>query len=202
MSRLLLMFMLLAMLPATALSKEKATALPMVIMETNLGTIKIELYPEQAPVTVDNFRQYAREGFFDGLIFHRVIPGFVIQGGGFEPGMKQRTTRAPIVNEAANGLKNTRGTLSMARTMVVNSATSQFFINLANNVSLDHRGEAPALFGYAVFGKVIEGMNVVDKIASEPTGTKGQHQDVPLKDVVILKAYEENSGEEAKKNQE
>jgi peptidyl-prolyl cis-trans isomerase A (cyclophilin A) len=202
MSRLLLMFMLLAMLPATALSKEKATALPMVIMETNLGTIKIELYPEQAPVTVDNFRQYAREGFFDGLIFHRVIPGFVIQGGGFEPGMKQRTTRAPIVNEAANGLKNTRGTLSMARTMVVNSATSQFFINLANNVSLDHRGEAPALFGYAVFGKVIEGMNVVDKIASEPTGTKGQHQDVPLKDVVIIKAYEENSGEEAKKNQE
>jgi cyclophilin family peptidyl-prolyl cis-trans isomerase len=191
MFRMLLLFILLSFLPATAISGEKAAALPVVTMETNYGTIKIELYPEKAPVTVANFRRYVREGFFDGLIFHRVIPGFVIQGGGFEPGMRQRQpTSPPIVNEAANGLKNARGTLSMARTMVVNSATSQFFVNLRDNASLDHRGEAPSMFGYAVFGKVIEGMEVVDKIAAEPTGTKGQHQDVPQKDAVIIKAYE------------
>jgi cyclophilin family peptidyl-prolyl cis-trans isomerase len=191
MFHMLLLFILLALLPVAAFSEEKAAAPPIVTMETNYGTIKIELYPEKAPVTVANFRHYVQEGFFDGLIFHRVIPGFVIQGGGFEPGLRQRQpTRPPIVNEAANGLKNDRGTLSMARTMVVNSATSQFFINLKANASLDHRGEAPSMFGYAVFGKVIEGMEVVDKIAAEPTGTKGQHQDVPLKDAVIVKAYE------------
>jgi peptidyl-prolyl cis-trans isomerase A (cyclophilin A) len=191
MTRILLLTILLAALPATAFSGDKQVKEAIVTMETTAGTIKIELYPDQAPVTVANFRHYVKEGFFDGLIFHRVIPGFVIQGGGFEPGMRQRQpTRPPIVNEANNGLKNERFTLSMARTNTVNSATSQFFINLNDNASLDHRGEAPALFGYAVFGKVIEGMEVVEKIAAEPTETKGQHQNVPRKDVKIIKAVE------------
>lgn len=190
MTRILLLVLLLTALPALAFSGEKAVKAPVVVMETTAGSIRIELYPGQAPVTVENFRHYVREGFLNGLIFHRVIPGFVIQGGGFEPEMKQRqATRPPIVNEADNGLKNLRGTLSMARTNVVNSATSQFFINLRDNASLDHRGQAQ--FGYAVFGKVVEGMEVVDKIAAEPTATKGFHQDVPVRDVLIVKAYEE-----------
>jgi cyclophilin family peptidyl-prolyl cis-trans isomerase len=192
MTRILLLTFLLAALPATAFSAEKPGKPPVVTMETSAGTIKIELYPEKAPITVANFRHYVQTGFFDGLIFHRVIPGFVIQGGGFEPGQRQRQpTRPPIINEADNGLKNKRGTLSMARTSVVNSATSQFFINLQDNASLDHRGQAPAQFGYAVFAKVIEGMEVVDKIAAAPTTTRAGHQDVPVEDVVIIKAYEE-----------
>ena len=158
--------------------------------ETTLGNFTVELFDKEAPVTTDNFRQYVRDGFYDGLIFHRVIPGFVIQGGGMEPGMKQRPNRPPIKNEAANGLKNERGTLSMARTGVVDSATSQFFINVQDNANLDHRGTSPNAFGYAVFGKVTEGMDVVDRIVSVPTTSVGFHQDVPATDVVILKAYE------------
>lgn len=191
MIRILFLAALVAVCPLNAFG-ENAKENPMVTFETSLGDFRIELYPAQAPVTVANFRHYVRSGFYDGLIFHRVIPGFVIQGGGFEPGMQQRPpSRAPIANEADNGLKNKRGTLSMARTMAVNSATSQFFVNLRDNPSLDHRGDAPHAFGYAVFGKVVEGMEVVDKIAAQPTATKGRFQDVPQEDVVILKAYED-----------
>ncbi|MCB2184055.1 MAG: peptidyl-prolyl cis-trans isomerase [Desulfobulbaceae bacterium] len=159
-------------------------------METTLGTITIELFDDKAPITCANFRTYVKEGFFNGLIFHRVIPGFVIQGGGFEPGMKKRQTHSPIVNEADNGLKNKRGTLSMARTQDIYSATSQFFINVAANASLDHRGKTSAGFGYAVFGKVVGGMDVVDKIVATPTGTSGYYRDVPKTDVVMTKVYE------------
>lgn len=162
-----------------------------VIFETTAGRIKIELFDDKAPITVANFRQYVRDSFYDGLIFHRVIPGFVVQGGGFEPGMKQRATRKPIENEAKNGLRNKRSTLSMARTGMVNSATSQFFINVVDNQNLDHRGESPSAFGYAVFGRVVEGMDVVDKIVAAPTTTKGFFQDVPSKDMVIIRAFEE-----------
>lgn len=158
--------------------------------ETTLGNFTVELFDTEAPITTDNFRQYVRDGFYDGLIFHRVIPGFVVQGGGMEPGMRQRPNRSPIKNEAANGLQNLRGTLSMARTGVIDSATSQFFINVQDNPNLDHRGESPSMFGYAVFGKVTEGMEVVDQIVSVPTTSAGFHQDVPAQDVVILKAYE------------
>lgn len=188
---ILTILLVLLAIPLAAFADHQAAKPPVVVMETTMGTIKIELFPKQAPVTVANFLQYVRDGFYNGLIFHRVIPGFVIQGGGFEPGMKKRPTRPPIANEANNGLKNKRGTLSMARTMVVNSATSQFFINLKDNPSLDHRANSPYLFGYAVFGKVTTGMDVVDKIAAVPTITKGPYRNVPEKDVVIEKAYEE-----------
>ncbi len=161
---------------------------PVVEMETTLGTITIELYPDKAPETVKNFLAYVDDGFYNGLIFHRVIPGFVIQGGGFKPGMKKMATRAPIRNEAANGLKNLRGTLSMARTGVIDSATSQFFINLRDNTSLDHHGNSPRTFGYAVFARVKKGMDVVDRIAAVPTTSKGFYRDVPREDVVIVKA--------------
>ena len=161
-----------------------------IIMETSMGTFTIELFDDKAPVTCKNFRTYVNEGFFDGLIFHRVIPGFVIQGGGFEPGMKKKQTHPPIMNEADNGEKNLRGTLSMARTQDIFSATSQFFINLVDNKSLDHRGKTPSGYGYAVFGKVTQGMDVVDKIAAVATGQKSYFRDVPVKDVVMLKVYE------------
>ena len=163
--------------------------------ETSLGNIGIQLFDEKAPITVANFRQYVRESFYDNLIFHRVISGFVIQGGGFESGMTPRQTTHPaITNEATNGLDNKRGTLSMARTNVINSATSQFFINLNDNPALDHQAKAASRYGYAVFGKVIEGMDVVDEIAAKPTTRMGSYRDVPAKEVVILKAYE-NIGE-------
>lgn len=161
---------------------------PVVVMETSKGTIRIELYPEQAPITVENFVAYADAGFYDGTIFHRVIPGFVIQGGGFTPEMVQKETRDPITNESDNGLQNLRGTLSMARTPAAHSATSQFFINLQDNAALDYGGRAGATYGYAVFGKVIEGMDVVDAIAAVPTGTAGGMQDVPVDPVVIERA--------------
>jgi peptidyl-prolyl cis-trans isomerase A (cyclophilin A) len=157
----------------------------MIVFSTSMGEVKLELFPEAAPVTVANFIQYVEEGFFDGTIFHRVIPGFVIQGGGFTADMKQKKTRAPIKNEAANGLKNERGTLSMARTQAVDSATSQFFVNVADNAFLDHGTRD---FGYAVFAKVAEGMDVIDRIAAVATGNAGMHQDVPLEPVVILSA--------------
>jgi len=158
----------------------------MVIFETTHGNIKIEVDEKKAPVTAKNFLGYVTDGFFDGVIFHRVIPGFVIQGGGFDAEMEEKDTKKPIKNEADNGLKNLRGTLSMARTSDVNSATSQFFINLKDNAMLDHGARD---FGYAVFAEVVEGMDVVDKIAKVKTGNHGYHDDVPVKPVIINKAY-------------
>ena len=171
---------------APAVEPEK----PAVMMETSMGNLKIELYPDKAPQTVANFLKYVNDGFFDGVIFHRVIPGFVIQGGGLTDGMDRKRTRAPIQNEADNGLKNEHYTLSMARTGDPHSATSQFFINLRHNNSLDHRSKSQQGWGYAVFGKVVEGMDVVDQIAKVKTTTKGMYQDVPLDPVTITKAYE------------
>lgn len=157
----------------------------MVRFETSLGGFTLELDEEKAPISAENFLQYVDDGFFDGLIFHRVIPGFMIQGGGMTPDMDERENRAPIKNEAANGLKNRRGTIAMARTNVVDSATSQFFINLVDNGFLDH---APGNFGYAVFGHVVEGMDTIDLIARERTGRRHGHDDVPVTDVVIHSA--------------
>ncbi len=161
---------------------------PMLKMSTSLGEIEIELYPQAAPVSVQNFIDYVESGHFDDLIFHRVIPGFMIQGGGFTRDMQPRTTQPPIKNEADNGLKNQAGTLSMARTSAPNSATSQFFINLVDNGFLDHTGKTPQGWGYAVFAKVVRGMEVVEKIGAVPTGTVGGHADVPNEPVVITSA--------------
>jgi cyclophilin family peptidyl-prolyl cis-trans isomerase len=158
----------------------------MVVLETSHGTIKIEVDPDQAPVTVENFLQYVDDGFYAGTIFHRVIPGFMIQGGGFDPQMQEKATNPPIKNEADNGLKNLRGTLSMARTQVKDSATSQFFINLKDNDFLDHGARDS---GYAVFARVVEGMDVVEAIAGVKTGNHGPHGDVPVDPVVIESAY-------------
>ena len=161
-----------------------------VIFETTKGNISIELNFEKAPISSGNFLQYVEDGFFDGTIFHRVIPGFMVQGGGFEPGMKQKTTRDAIENEAKNGLQNVRGSLSMARTSDINSATSQFFINVADNGFLDHGSRD---YGYAVFAKVTEGMDVVDEIVSVPTTSVGHHGDVPREDILVTKAYVVNN---------
>ncbi|HEY4717031.1 MAG TPA: peptidylprolyl isomerase [bacterium] len=154
-------------------------------LESSLGDMIIELYPDKAPVSVENFLKYADEEFYNGTTFHRVVRDFVVQGGGFTVEMGQKPTRAPIKNEAKNGLKNDRGTVAMARTMVVDSATSQFYINLKNNDFLNNRGDAPQAFGYAVFGKVIEGMDVVDKIGSVQTGMVHGMPEVPVTPVVI-----------------
>ncbi len=154
----------------------------MVIFSTSLGDFTIGLFADEAPITVDNFLQYVKDGYYDGTIFHRVIPGFMIQGGGFTEDMSQKVTRDPIKNEADNGLKNERGTLSMARTNVVDSATSQFFINVSDNAFLDHGSRD---FGYAVFARVADGMDVVDKIAAVQTADRGMHQNVPVEPVVI-----------------
>lgn len=154
----------------------------MITIKTNHGDIGVELYDEKAPISAENFRQYIRDGHFDGTIFHRVIPNFMIQGGGFDADMQQKPTRDPIKNEADNGESNTRGTLAMARTQVVDSATAQFFINLNDNNFLDHGGRD---FGYAVFGRVTDGMDVVDAIAAVQTGNHGGHQDVPVEAVTI-----------------
>lgn len=157
----------------------------MVKLNTNHGTIVLELDAAKAPNTVANFLQYAKDGFYDGTIFHRVINGFMIQGGGMEPGMAEKQSRAPIQNEANNGLPNARGTIAMARTPDPHSATAQFFINVADNDFLNFRAETPDGWGYCVFGKVTEGMDVVDKIKGVETGNKGYHQDVPVEDVII-----------------
>ena len=157
-----------------------------VIIETTEGTIRAELEDERAPISTANFLGYADDGFFDGTIFHRVISGFMVQCGGFTAEMKPKPSGEPIRNEAGNGLANDRGTLAMARTSEVDSATSQFFINTVDNGFLNHRGEAPGEFGYAVFGKVIEGMDVVEKIEKVPTGTVGMHGDVPVTPVAIV----------------
>lgn len=159
-----------------------------VVLQTSMGEITIELDAERAPISAENFLGYVQDNFFDGTIFHRVIPGFMIQGGGFTADMKQKQAKAPIKNEAANGLQNKRGTLAMARTQVVDSASCQFFINLVDNDFLDHRGQAPNAYGYAVFGKVTAGMDVVDAIAEVATGSHPPHQDVPKDPVIIEKA--------------
>jgi len=157
----------------------------MIRFETSHGAFTVELFPKEAPVTVENFLKYVDDGFFDGTIFHRIVPGFVIQGGGLTADFANKKTRAPIRNEAKNGLKNTRGSLSMARTSDINSATSQFFVNLKDNGFLDH---GPRDYGYAVFGRVTDGMEVIDKIAAVSTGTRKGYQDAPLEDVVIVSA--------------
>ena len=158
---------------------------PVVVMETNKGTIKIELWADKAPLSVENFLRYTDNDYYDGLIFHRVISGFMIQGGGFSPDMVQKSTYDAIKNEAKSDVKNVRGTLAMARTNIVDSATSQFFINLSDNEFLNHSNESSSGFGYAVFGKVIEGMDIVDVIAAVATGTAGGMGDVPTETVVI-----------------
>ncbi|CDG87285.1 peptidylprolyl isomerase B [Xenorhabdus bovienii] len=157
----------------------------MVTFHTNFGDVVINTFADKAPVTVENFLNYCREGFYDNTIFHRVINGFMIQGGGFEPGMKQKTVKAPIQNEANNGLKNTRGTLAMARTNDPHSATAQFFINVVDNDFLNFRSERPDGWGYCVFAEVVEGMDVVEKIKGVSTGRSGMHQDVPNEDVIV-----------------
>ena len=158
---------------------------PVVVIETSVGDISVELFQDKAPKTVNNFLQYAKENFYRGTIFHRVIKGFMVQGGGFTGDMVRKQTRAPIPNEAANGLKNERGTIAMARTADINSATAQFFINTVNNAALDHRGESAEQFGYAVFGKVIAGMDIVEEIERLATSTKGSYQNVPIQPAVM-----------------
>ncbi len=160
----------------------------MIKLTTNFGVISLELDAEKAPKTVENFIAYVESGHYDNTVFHRVIKNFMIQGGGMEPGMKQKDTRAPIENEAANGLKNVRGSIAMARTSDPHSATAQFFINTVDNDFLDFKAPAGQGWGYCVFGQVVEGMDVVDKIRAVRTGNKGFHQDVPVEDVIIEKA--------------
>ena len=162
---------------------------PQVEMKTSLGTIVLELYPDKAPLTVENFLQYVKDGHYQGTLFHRVIPGFMIQGGGFGPDFKQKATRSPVKNEAANGLKNAMGTISMARTSDPHSATAQFFINVADNVALDFRFPTQEGYGYTVFGKVVKGMDVVYRIVKVQTGPgPAGHQNVPVKPVIIEQA--------------
>ncbi|WP_246129373.1 peptidylprolyl isomerase [Verticiella sediminum] len=185
--------MALASAPAGAASSSSdskgSTAMnPRVKLVTSQGDIVIELDAEKAPNTTENFVQYVKDGFYDGTVFHRVIGNFMVQGGGFEPGMKQKETRPPIDNEAANGLKNNRYTVAMARTNDPHSATAQFFINVADNDFLNFTAPNPRGWGYAVFGKVVEGTDTVEKIKGVKTGSRGFHQDVPVEDVVITKA--------------
>ena len=160
----------------------------MILFETTLGNITIELFETDAPKTTTNFKQYVEDGFYEGTIFHRVIDGFMIQGGGFEPGMIQKDTRDPIANEASNGLSNNRGTIAMARTMDPHSATAQFFINVTDNDFLNFRSETPDGFGYCVFGRVFDGLDVVDAIKAVETTHRAGHSDVPKDDVIINQA--------------
>jgi len=171
--------------PAPKPAAATTAAIPAVIIETSAGTIKAELWPDKAPATVKNFLAYADDKHYDGTIFHRVIAGFMIQGGGFDAAMGEKPTRAPVKNEARSDVRNERGTLAMARTMVVDSATAQFFINLVDNGFLNHQNETPRGFGYCVFGKVTEGMDVVDKIAAVATGNRGQFENVPTEPALI-----------------
>jgi cyclophilin family peptidyl-prolyl cis-trans isomerase len=187
----------IALLAETARADESAAAAapethteanPMVTLKTTLGDITIELFPDKAPETVANFLQYVDDGHYNGTIFHRVIDGFMIQGGGFTPEMQQKPTRAPIRNEAANGLKNERGALAMARTSEPHSATAQFFINVVDNDFLNFRSPDRNGYGYCVFGKVVAGMDVVDKIKAVPTATRLFHENVPVEPVIIREA--------------
>lgn len=174
---------LIGIIAALTLSSASACAAPTLELQTSMGRIVVELDAEKAPKSAANFLQYARDGFYNGTVFHRVIPGFMIQGGGFDASMNKKSTREPIENEAKNGLKNRRGTIAMARTMDPHSATAQFFINHNDNLPLDYPSRDG--WGYAVFGKVTEGMDVVDKIAKVPTANVGMHGDVPRTPVVI-----------------
>jgi peptidyl-prolyl cis-trans isomerase A (cyclophilin A) len=176
----------LVLLSATAASAGGLAADPQVDLKTSVGTLRLELYPAKAPKSVENFLQYVRDGHYNGTIFHRVIPGFMIQGGGMTPNMAQKPTRPPIPIESKNGLKNRVGTLAMARTSDPNSATAQFFINVNDNGFLDYPGQDGN--GYTVFGKVVSGMDVVNKIAAAPTGNQGMHQNVPRTPILIESA--------------
>jgi peptidyl-prolyl cis-trans isomerase A (cyclophilin A) len=180
--------------PLQAPAPTPARGNPVVVVSTSMGEITLELFKDRAPMSVENFLQYVRDGFYEGTIFHRVKRGYVIQGGGYTAEMVERATRPPILNEATNGLKNVRGTLAMARTRALRSGTSQFYINLANNGMLDHRGYSPEDFGYAVFGRVLSGMDVVDQIAATPTGISGDHEDVPKAPVLIQKVTVTETG--------
>jgi len=188
--RKIILFMILLLTSTLSFSTEKTMSdtPTKVKLTTNLGEIIIQLNAEKAPVSSANFLTYVNEGFYNGTIFHRVIPDFMAQGGGFDTSFNQKAVHAPIKNEADNGLKNTRGTLAMARTNDPNSATAQFFINLKDNTFLNHTGKNASGWGYAVFGEVIEGMDVVDAMAKQPTGNRGGHQDVPKTDIIIERA--------------
>ncbi len=161
-----------------------------VLLKTSKGDVTLELDTENAPATVENFLQYVRDGHYDNTVFHRVIDGFMVQGGGMEPGMKQKPTRKPVANEATNGLKNRKYSVAMARTSEPHSATAQFFINVADNDFLDYKAPSASGWGYCVFGKVVAGQDVVDAIKDVPTGNSGMHQNVPKEDVLIVKAEE------------
>ena len=172
----------------SGMAAENGAGNPRVALKTSQGEIVVELMPDKAPATVKNFLGYVDSGFYDGTLFHRVIKGFMIQGGGLTSGMEHKHTRSPIVNEADNGLKNKRGTIAMARTRDPHSATSQFFINLEDNSFLDFKSKTPKGWGYAVFGRVVQGMEVVDRIGAVPTGTAGGYRDVPVEPVLIQEA--------------
>jgi cyclophilin family peptidyl-prolyl cis-trans isomerase len=181
----LVLLLLQLQAPAPAQPPAPSTPNPVVIVDTTAGAITIELFADKAPDSVNNFLEYVRDGFYAGTIFHRVVPGYVIQGGGYTPELVEKSTRPPVRSEATNGLTNLRGTVAMARTRAVRSATSQFFINLANYDQLNHHGLAPDVYGYAVFGRVIEGMDVVDRIAGMPTASRDGMDDVPVTPVAI-----------------
>jgi len=180
--------LLIALGIALAAAHGSLAADPRVELRTNRGVIVIELYPDKAPKTVANFLQYVKDGHYAGTVFHRVIPGFMIQGGGFDKDMQQKPTRSPIQNEAANGLKNDYGTVAMARTPDPHSASAQFFINVKDNAFLNFREPGPQGYGYAVFGRVVSGIDVVERIARLPTGSAGPHRDVPREPVIIESA--------------
>lgn len=192
----LLIFIVMGLGISMASAQEKATGAPRVRLETSLGNIVVELSPKAAPKTVDNFLSYAREGFYNDTVFHRVIKGFMIQGGGFTQDLKQKPTHTPISNEADNGLKNLRGTIAMARTADPDSATAQFFINTVDNPLLDFKAKTLQGWGYCVFGKVVEGLDVVDAIENQPTTTKMIGRDVPVSTVLIKRAVIEGTKKE------
>jgi cyclophilin family peptidyl-prolyl cis-trans isomerase len=173
-----------AAVPQAAL--EPAPGNPIVVISTSMGDITVELFKDKAPVSVENFLQYVTDGFYPGTIFHRVVQNFVVQGGGYTAGMKEKATRAPIQNEATNGLRNLRGTVAMARTRVLRSGTSQFYINVSDNSALDHRGYSPDDFGYAVFGRVLSGMEVADRISNVPTKAENPIEPVVINEVKVL----------------
>lgn len=187
--RVFILFMMLSLTTLSFATENKMSdTQTKVKLITTLGEIVIQLNPEKAPVSSANFLTYVNEGFYNGTIFHRIIPGFMAQGGGFDASFSQKAVHAPIKNEANNGLSNNRGTIAMARTPDPDSATAQFFINYKDNSFLNHTSPTPNGWGYAVFGEVIEGMDVVDAMAKQPTGNRGPHQDVPKTDIVIEKA--------------
>lgn len=187
MKQILLAVLILAIIAGTSMGQESAVSNPQVVMETSKGDIVLELYLDKAPLTVKNFLDYIDAGFYSGTVFHRVIPGFMLQGGGFSRDMQKKSTLMSVKNEAFNGLKNDRGTIAMARTQDPHSASSQFFINTVDNAFLNHKSQTTAGWGYAVFGKVIKGMEVVDAISKVQTGTQGRFRDVPKTPVEIIK---------------